>query len=274
MADNQGLPEFDKPPVSEVSVGIQFEPPVGWSLPQFGLYWATIREEYPVAQVQPPIIPQVEAFGEARWNSLDQVQLRLCDTPEIRCWFLNADETRLVQVQRDRFVLNWRKVEGSEVYPRYEQDIRPSFVHEYERFVAHLRKAGISPLSVVQCEITYVNEIERGLLWDNFGDVREILRPWSGEMTDRFLPSPETMQIQVAYPMPHEFGRLHVAAQHAFRRRDGKEIMQLRLTARGKPGGGEIDQILRWLDMGREWVVRGFADITAPRAQLAWERKR
>jgi hypothetical protein len=49
--------------------------------------------------------------------------------------------------------------------------------------------------------------------------------------------------------------------------------VQLRLTARGLPDGQDLDGVLAWMDLGREWIVRGFADITSPSAHALWERK-
>ena len=270
MAESTGLPEFEHPPVSEVVLGVQFEPLAQWSVPQFGLYWSEIRAEYPLAEVQPPVMSQVEAFGQRRAKPALEIAFEPAD---VRCWFLTEARTRLVQVQRDRFMVNWRKVQGDEPYPRYEKDIRPKFLLEYSRFSRHLASLGIESLNVVQCEVTYVNEFERGEGWENFNDLSQLLAPWSGRMTDGFLPGAETAQLNLAYPMPEEQGRLHVAVQHAFRVRDSKEIIQMRLTARGRPAGSSNEEALAWFDAGRAWVVKGFADITAEASQQRWGRK-
>jgi len=273
MAETQNLPEFENPPVSEVVLGVQFEPLLSWAVPHYGLYWARIRDEYPEAQVQPPVVRQVEIFGAARFKTHGTINLSV--GPENpRCWFLTADQTRLVQVQNDRFLINWRKVVGDEVYPRYEKAIRPKFAAEFARFMAYLKDAGMESMNVTQCEVTYINDVPLGEGWTSFSDLHDVISPWSGEMTDKFLPPPETIQINVAYPIPEQRGRLHVAMQHAFRPKDSKETIQLRLTARGKPQDSELKSILEWFDMGREWIVRGFADFTAETAQKRWERTR
>jgi uncharacterized protein (TIGR04255 family) len=271
MAETRDLPEFDNPPVSEVVLGVQFDVTDRWAIPQFGAYWTGIRADYPRAQVQPPIIPQIELFGQERFKQPDFLMFQ--DVPA-RCWFMTQDETRLIQVQRDRFVVNWRKVKGDEVYPRFDTEIRPRFASEWRRFLDYLSENSAASPNVTQCEVTYINDIEEGTVWKTFADLHNLIRPWSGEMTDRFLPAIETMQFKAAYPLPNEQGRLHVETTHAFRKRDMKEILQLSLTARGRPASGTLEGILAWFDLGREWIVRGFADVTTPVAHEYWKRRR
>jgi len=52
------------------------------------------------------------------------------------------------------------------------------------------------------------------------------------------------------------------------------EAVQLRLTARGAPDTPDLDGVLAWMDVGREWIVRGFADITSPSAHALWQLRR
>ena len=61
--------------------------------------------------------------------------------PLPRCWFLNDTETRLIQLQADRFIHNWRKVTGKEEYPRYEA-IRDEFIDRWDEFCMFLGDQG------------------------------------------------------------------------------------------------------------------------------------
>jgi hypothetical protein len=61
---------------------------------------------------------------------------------------------------------------------------------------------------------------------------------------------------------------------HAFRFSDAKETLQLTVSARGKPASGSTSDILEWLDLGREWVVRGFTDFTSETVHELWRRKK
>ena len=118
-----------------------------------------------------------------------------------------------------------------------------------------------------------MNHLDRGKGWDTFADLPTLFPCWAGAASGNFLPSPESILFNVSYLMPESQGRLRIALVHAFRPVDAKETLQLTLTARGRPGSGETSDILKWLDLGREWVVRGFTDFTSERMHQLWKRK-
>jgi hypothetical protein len=74
--------------------------------------------------------------------------------------------------------------------------------------------------------------------------------------------------------MPNNQGRLPIKLQSAIRHADAKEILQLTLTARGRPASSSLDHVRRWFDLGREWVVQGFADFTTAKMHQLWRRKK
>ena len=97
--------------------------------------------------------------------------------------------------------------------------------------------------------------------------------PLLGKMSDTgFLPKPESLKFNASYQMPEQKGRLRITANHAVRRNDGAELIVLTLTARGKPDSSQLDDIMKWLDLGREWVVRGFTDFTSETLHQLWGR--
>lgn len=263
------LPEFDDPPVSETVLGVQFAPLTNFSILQFGLYWELIREEYPRSDIKPPLPSIVEVFEKEQRPS--SFGLQLVSSPEARCWFIDSTETRVIQIQNDRFVHNWRKVRGDETYPRYNQ-IKPKFVEEWQRFCGFLQAQGIAAPEVNQCEVTYVNHIELGKGWESYNDLNDVIAYWSGTPSGDFLSNPESVSLAARYVMPDKKGRLHIEMQPAIRRYDAKEVLQLNLTARGKPASSRLGDIQSWLDLGHEWVVRGFADFTTRTMHRTWRR--
>ena len=46
----------------------------------------------------------------------------------------------------------------------------------------------------------------------------------------------------------------------------------MNLMAREAPIGAGIDGAFEFFDLGRVWVVRGFADLTTDSMQSSWER--
>jgi uncharacterized protein (TIGR04255 family) len=235
----------------------------GWSVPHFGLYWERIREEYPHVQVEHPIASQEEVSKGLRVVAVA--------VPEVRCWFLEPTKNRLIQVQRDRFIHNWRRYAEDEAeYPRYEEVIRPTFVREWEGFLAFLRDARVTIPKVARCEVTYINQFERGREWEHRNDIANVLRPL--EWNTDFLPPPDSTSCRWTYGLPDDRGTLQVVLVPAIRNRDAKEIFQLTLTAKGQPASPETEDLLEWMDFGREWIVRGFADLTTPEMHKLWKR--
>ena len=67
-------------------------------------------------------------------------------------------------------------------------------------------------------------------------------------------------------------GRLHVALQPAWKKADNSPILVMTLTARGAPLGEDIEGAFAFFELGRRWIVKGFADLTTPEMHRAWER--
>jgi len=262
------LPDFLSPPVIETVLGVSFPAlPVG--IPHYGLLWGAFRSEYPKFEVHGPIRFEPEQFGaQEAPEAVPAVQV--VEQPEVRCWFLSKSGNHLVQVQRDGFLHNWRKVESEEPYPHYEQ-IRPIFERDWQILLEFLRREGLELPQVAQCEVTYVNHIERVGEWGDFGRLSNLFPNWC-DRKHSFLPDPDAISFSTRFSMPDNRGRLRVAVRPAIRNTDGKPIFEFRLTARGAPGSSAIADILSWFDLGREWIVRGFADLTSPTAHKYWER--
>jgi uncharacterized protein (TIGR04255 family) len=259
------LPEYDRPPVIETVLGVQFPRLKGFSIPHFGLFWHSVRAEYPVQEMKPPLGPVVEGFGVP---GAAPGGIQFVTDPEARCWFIDRSGTELIQVQHDRFIRNWRRVTGSETYPRYAR-LRPLFERDWQRYLDFLDQEDIERPQVNQCEVTYVNHVPIDVA--ELGDAHMIVRALS-PMSGVFLPRPETTALNVRYVMGDQQGRLHVNLQPAVRLDDRSPVLQLTLTARGTPRSSQLEDILAWLDLGHEWVVRGFTDFTNDAMHKSWGR--
>jgi len=267
------LPNFANPPVIEVALSVQFNPLTELQAPQLGLLWNEFRPRFSKAEQHPPLGSVVEKFGVREPRKVSVQFERGIPVP--RCWFLNETGTELIQVQQDRFIHNWRKVGEEDTYPRYER-IRETFEKELGTFRQFLAREGLGDLVPNQCEVTYVNHIVSGQGWEKHGEAGEVVMVWSSHYSDTFLSDPEDIRFAVRYVIPDEagnpIGRLHISIEPAYRVKDDKPIFVLELTARGRPAGEGLEGALGFLDIGREWVVRGFTSITSPSMHKIWER--
>ena len=269
---DSGLPDFLQPPVDEVALSIQFPVIPRFNVAHFGLYWQQIRADFPRYEVRSPISNVVENVGTGARISR-QLGIELLSTPEIRSWYIDQSGNRLLQIQHDRFVHNWRKISGTEHYPRYPK-IRDDVAKEWSRFCDFLKTESLDYPKVNQCEVTYVNHIEYEKGWNGYGELDKVIATLViPKSKGRFLPSPESIGMQVTYLLEENAGRLHVSVTPVIRARDGKEVLQLSLTARGAPKSSSEEDIFAWLDLGRKWVVRGFADFTTDSMHKNWGKQ-
>jgi uncharacterized protein (TIGR04255 family) len=264
------FPSFDSPPVIETVLGLQFTPLAAFGIPHFGLYWQRIRDQYPHQQAQAALNPAEEQYGDR--PPMQPFGIEFVPLPEVRCWFIDRTSTELIQVQRDRFIRNWRKTSESDVYPRYDA-LKPRFRDDWARFCTFLDEFGIGMPEVNQCEVTYINNFELGRELETYAEAHRVIRLLSPLVGREFLPDTEMVQMNASYLMPDKKGRLHVSLQPAIRRHDAKPLLQLTLTARGRPASSKSQELLDWFDMGHEWIVRGFVDLTTREMHQLWRRR-
>lgn len=266
------LPSFRNPPVVETVIGVQFTPPKEWSLLHFGLFWNTIRDEFHGFQLQPPLVSNIERFDQSMLKPETSVALLGPTDVDLRCWFLKGPH-ELIQVQKGHFIYNWRKAGADIPYPRYEAFVRPQFEKNWRKFTEFLRGEGLAPPEVIQCEATYVNHIDEGAGWETADDVRKVFTVWGGTRQPAFLGDREASSFNLNYLMPDEKGRLRVTSNMAVRKDDGKRMITLNLTVRSKPDSSDTESILECFDVAREWIVRGFADLTSDSMHEIWGRE-
>jgi uncharacterized protein (TIGR04255 family) len=257
MADKvSALPDYNNPPVNEVVFGVQFQKIEDFQTPHIGLLWEKLdRKKFPKYQEMAPVNHVVE-------DGPKEAQFGIYDRPPLpRLLFINLNENHLVQVQQDRFLQNWRKIKPDDTYPRFRK-LYPEFKQSWEFFNSFLHDMGLPKPIPDQYELTYVNQITQGEGWTNISDIEKVFRGFRYDVKGRFLPEPETLTWRKIYRLPNQMGRLHTSLKMASIK-EGKRVMLFELTARGF-GTMPIDD---WFEMGREWIVRGFADLTTDSIQ-------
>jgi len=262
------LPEFDRPPLVETAIGVVFVPAEGWRLPHFTRFGRHVEDAYSAAEPQERVIATpLEEFG-----TLPAPTTLVFESAAALWWYTDDQHGRLIQLQRDRFVHNWRKTTANDRYPKYEQ-IREQFRTAWLSYLGFLAKENLPVPTVLQIEIDYVNHIERGNGWQSASDIAKLTPLIAAPRAD-FLPLPEATLLNVRYLIPENRGRLHVTLQPAIRNSDKVELLQLTIGAHGRPSGSDVDSIMNWCDLGHEWIVRGFVDVTTPRMHELWGRIR
>ena len=248
-----------------------FEPPPEFKVAHIGLFWDRIRGEFPKVTEQAPLDLPREVEQEPRRSLEPTLRFETATAPPVRVWFVSKSGNELLQLQQDRFARNWRRGDVSGRYPSYE-NIRGPFERDLRTFEKFMSDEKLGALKPVQAEVTYVNHIRPGV-WTTHSELDKVLVNWTAAQ-GQFLDAPEDARLAWRYVIRDgkKFaGRLHVAAQPAYAVDD--PIFLLTLTARGNPLGPGIEGALKFLDLGHEWIVRGFADLTRPAMQQVWKRE-
>ncbi len=274
---NVPLPSYENPPVTEVALSVQFGPLQKMRAAHLGRLWSSFPADgFVRTEDHAPLEPVIESFDPGLYPQNFGIKLRSFDTPPVpRVWFLNRTGTELIQVQPDRFVQNWRKVDADAEYVRYPR-VREQFSRSFDIFEGFVRTEELGEIIADQCEVTYTNHLPVGSGWDQQGHLDKVVTVWKSETSDDFLPTPEAASLAVRYIIPGAdgapAGRLYVDLQPAFRKPDFDPVLILTLTARGAPLGEGRAGIMKFFDLGREWIVRGFTSITTDEMHDIWRR--
>jgi len=273
---SESLPDFKAPPVVETVLAVAYEPLAGMSNLKLCEVWIDLfRERFPQAEERPPYPAPIESFVAPAASGVS-VSAGM-GPPPTRLWMVTERGTELLQLQADWFARNWRKQGEGDAYPRYEKYIRPAFTAGIAQLREYVEQSGMGKVSPTQCEVTYVNHIRPAEFWRDHGDISRVFT-----VTDpsQYFPGrSESVAFRSTYLITDAevgdapLGRLHVQIDSGIAQDTREPIFILNLTARGAPLLSSDDEgILRFLDMGRRWIVNTFAEITTPAAHQAWGR--
>ena len=267
--DNEPLPSFERPPVVETVLGVQFQASHMWRTTHVGVFWKTLSGSWSVQDEVPPVEPVFEAFpANLPWG---QLGVRLsASPPQLRVRLVNDARDRMIQIQNGRLHLNWLSGSGGR-YPRYEA-MADEFASLVESYSAFLEGEGVGPVQPNQWEVTYVNHLPQGSVWSSPGDwstlFPSIPQVPASAAQDQEL---ESFGGHWRFEIPPKRGRLHVNVEHRCNG-EGKDFLRVTLTARG-PLPANMDAPLgAGLGCGHEAVVRGFCRLTSDEAHVYWGR--
>ena len=271
------LPDYGKPPVIEVVCGIMFQPLLQLTTPHLGLFWETFKSTYPSCKEVAPLSPVIESFDDKPSSPHFPLAMSGGIPPFLlpRIWFERLDERRLLQMQRDRFHLNWKKKEDTDEYPHYES-VFSDFKNYLERFESFLSKNELGVIQPIQYEMSYVNHIPQGEGWSSLEDIHVVFPDimWRAN-PDRFLSSFERLNWTYSFLLPERSGRLHITVTNGVRVQDKRQMLVANITARGMGKQQSREAMYDWFDLAHEWIVRGFTDITSEDVQRnVWKRIR
>lgn len=256
-------PDYDRPPVIEVVIGLEFVP-----LPKLGAValvglrdrW---REHFPKVQEHGPLISGTQPGIVIQGVGLEIGQGAL----PLRLWMISEDESRLIQVQNDRLVLNWRHVEGAQdagPYPRFKI-LRPLFQERLADFSTYVGEAGTGEIQPTIAEVSFINTIEVPSDDPHLASVLTTAR--RADLPGQLVQSRIQLILDVSEEVDMQ-GHTVISAEH----RAGN-LLTLTVATRLALGHDDADEkILAALDKAHNVGVNGFTAVTDPSMHEKWGR--
>ena len=255
------LPSFNQPPVNEVVMGVQFQALSGLLAPHVGKFWSMVGGDYPQCSEHPPITSAIENFEAP--GAVVRLGLTLSTIPDLpRVFFEDATGQWLIQIQRDRFLHNWRAGADDAIYPRYPE-VKRRFFEQWGRFQEFIQQNNLGTVQITQLEITYLNRIPL-----SSSKLREVFPDFQWRVAERSLSPPESMSVLCSFKSDGAPKRLRVSIKPAIHQ--DQQVMRFELTVRGGLFDGEAPE--DWFSDGRAWIVRAFADLTSEAWHSKWGR--
>lgn len=270
LAEAIRLPEYARPPVVEVSVGVQFTGLRHYTSLIAGEFYDLVKRDYPVVEEHPPLDPAFETFGPGPTATSLKFEL-VTDPMQPRFFFMSAEGSELLQFQKDRLHVNWRKTGNDDHYPRYPS-VRENFEKAFKTLSLWSSKHDLGPINVTQCEIVYVNHIPLIDSEDEQCGLSKIF-PWFNGLPGRTEDGNFQFRQRLIDEQGRPVARLTCTLQYGTDARGNREA-RLMLLVRGRPNSEATADYAEFFDEGRKVIVHTFTNMTTNQAHLMWGRIR
>jgi uncharacterized protein (TIGR04255 family) len=266
------FPVLDAPPVVEVVLGVQFSPLVKFTSGHAGWFWKSyLDSNWTTCADAPPLADQFERFEGVRRGPPKGVMLRL--EPASACPRLqitNAADDRMLQLQPTRFHFNWRQRGRS--YPSYGTVVAEFEAH-FEAFRRFATESGLGPVLLNQWELTYVDRIPQGELWQTPADWHRVFPGLFATIPPVAGIEPERFVGEWGFEITPRRGRLHISASRVDHEGTALALL-VETTARGPLArDAGATELRAGLDLGHETVLEAFFRLTSAEAHRAWGMK-
>lgn len=269
---NHTLPEYQHPPVVEVAASIQFANIRGLDAARLGLLWSRFRDSYPRTEQHPPLATASEIFESTRGGRVGFSAETSFPVP--RLWFLNSDGTRLVQVQSNRLVVNWRQLDTGKPYVRFS-GLMSMLSESVDLLGVFLDDEKLESMKPDQVELTYVNHIRLGEKGSARAPLSRYISCWRSEPASWTLGTAEEASFRTQYVLTRQgsaSARLFVELDSGYTASSRTPIYVMNLIARGAPDTPTVESALSFFDEAHQWIVNGFTSLTTDEAHTLWGR--
>lgn len=246
--------ELRKPPVSEVAIGAQFNNPILDNGLIYDFY-QKVKSEYPKIQENPPLPSIIE-------NPDKPNQTRILQGFNTRRYFINHNGDKLIQLQPDRFLFNWRKNSDSDEYPKFTSVLN-GFLEIYGKLEHEVSDIGTK---INQLEVTFVDQV----ILNDF----ELESIKLGEIFN-YLSFPyeiKNCECNFSFPSKSINGNLTFVIRSAFNSKNQSKLLVCETTCRGFTDAGE--DMSQWFNKAHKILLDFFVELFTERSKAVWGIKK
>ena len=256
----QSTIKYENPPINEIVCGILFDSITELRSGHLGILWQKFRPDFSGVEDQ-------NLLGLVSEDDLNNRGI----LPLPRVWFVHEDKNELIQVQFNRFLHNWRKIQPDDKYPGYETVIE-NFEKYLSRFQEFLAEEKLGNLVPNQYEITYIDHIWENEGWETIGDLEKVFPDFISLKVPNILSTDiQEINWQMVSDLPNDLGQLKLSIRNARRISDGRRLLRIEFTVLSN----QADKPMRdWFDLAHDVIINLFSNLISDEIQEQfWGRK-
>lgn len=183
-----------QPPIDEVICGFRFAAIPSFTSPEHGRYWVEREADFPHAEQKEAVLDPLPVSGFFEFP--------------VRTWLVAVPDNRLVQLQSDRFYVNWRRRSVEDAYPHFkdrepDKGIGSYAFAEFEKFEAFLARRHEAP-RVTHVELSKIDVLHEGVHWKQLSDLPRLFPMLSG-------------LSRIAWARDYEFNQVYASTSGSIR---------------------------------------------------------
>lgn len=242
--------EYKNAPIAEVVIGMQFDGKV-FDNPYIYNFYQDYKGQFPIIKENPALPSVIERIEGGAENKILQGF-------ESRKFFINGNNSKLIQLQPDRLLFNWKRTTEQLEYPHFHA-VLEEFMNIYTRLDADCDL----DTKITQVEITYLDHI----VLDNFQ--KTDFNP--NGILDIIAFNEETninhLKFEIGIPKEELSGNIKVNITSALRNQDKGKVLVMENTCRGALGKLKKEE---WFKKAHNELIDLFDSITSDNAKKVW----
>lgn len=251
---------FENAPINEIVFGVGYTGN-GFTPMHYGWFWEEVKDQYDFFSTQTPLL------------NASQISKEILGADEIlpRIWLRSSDNHELIQLQRDRFFFNWRKLKQEDKYPHFES-LFSKFSEHWKNFSSWSQNCA-QPFDTTPSsyEMTYVNHIDDSFGWNGPNDTNKFLSFIDGSLLgDKGVCIAGDSKLN--FKLTNNMGNLIATVRSGVSKRDKKTVPVLifELTLRGSVKG---ESTVQWYNSAHSILLDVFLKLTTPEGREIWKSK-